>query len=294
MIHGETQEKKIVFSGDLGRQADPLLFPPVEVNQADILMIESTYGDRDNNLPDVEKLFAEIVNRTVESNGCVLIPAFSVGRTQNILFYLKNMMESKKIPYLPVYIDSPMAISVTDLYKSFLDIQRLDSHELGSEKSVFDFRQFLYVRNQSQSAVINEVKKNAIIISASGMCTGGRILHHLFHRLPNANDTLILVGYQAEGTRGRRLEDGEKAIQIFGQSVDVKCRIEVLTGLSAHADKQELLAWLSHFEHSPKMTYVVHGEASASTHLADQIKDDFGWNTCVPRYQESFELFNGI
>ncbi|HAW50733.1 MAG TPA: MBL fold hydrolase [Flavobacteriales bacterium] len=294
VVKGETQEKKIVFSGDLGRQDDPLLFPPSVVKQADILLIESTYGDRGNILPNVEQVFSEIVNRTTDSGGCVLIPAFSVGRTQNILFYLKNMMESKKIPMLPVYIDSPMAISVTDLYKSFWHLQKLDSQEWGTGKSVFDFRQFIYVREQSQSAVINEIQKNAIIISASGMCTGGRILHHLFHRLPNENDTLILVGYQAEGTRGRRLEEGEKSISIFGQSVDVKCNVEMLTGLSAHADYDELMGWIGNLEGSPKMTFVVHGEAKASLHLAEQIKERFAWNTAVPRYLESFELFNGI
>jgi len=294
VISGETQEKKIVFSGDLGRQEDPLLISPSIVRQADILLIESTYGDRGNVLPDVEQVFSDVINRTVESGGCALIPAFSVGRTQNILFYLKNMMESKKIPTLPVYIDSPMAISVTDLYKSFSEIQKLSSKELGTNKSVFDYKQFLYIREQSQSTVINEIKKNAIIISASGMCTGGRILHHLFHRLPNENDTVILVGYQAEGTRGRRMEEGEKSISIFGQSVDVKCRIELLRGLSAHADHDELLKWLGNFENSPKMTFVVHGEANASLFFADKVKDQFSWNTTVPRYQETFELFNGI
>ena len=293
ILHGENQEKKIVYTGDLGRQNDPLLFPPQPIETADILLVESTYGNRTNRGINAKSEMARIINETYEE-GCVIVPAFSVGRTQNILYLIRELILEKEIENIPIYIDSPMAISVTDLYKSFAGIQKLRPEELENHESVFDFKAFHYIRNQVQSAAINEKKSKAIIISASGMCTGGRILHHLFHRLPREKDTIMLVGYQAEGSRGRRLQDGEKMIRIFGQDVEVKARIEVLEGLSAHADMDELMEWIGTFKDSPKMTFAVHGELEASLHFAGKIKARHHWNVFVPNYMDSYELFNGI
>ena len=293
-LHGDHQIKKIVFSGDLGRSEDPMLYPPEPVSDADILFIESTYGDRDNPINHPMDEFAEIINRAMEREGCLLIPAFSVGRTQLLMYYMKTLIEKGAIPDIPVYVDSPMAISVTKLHKKFFDYHKLDDFDVTNHHSVFDYKNIQYRRSQEESIQLNFVKKNAIIISASGMCTGGRIIHHLYNRLQNKNDTVLFVGYQTEGTRGRRLLDGEEKIKMFGYEIPVVCHIEKIEGLSAHADRSELLGWLKHFNDHPKNTFIVHGELKSSESFAETIRKEFGWNVTVPKYKEAIELFRGI
>ncbi|MCK5102369.1 MAG: MBL fold metallo-hydrolase [Cyclobacteriaceae bacterium] len=293
-IQGDEQTKKIVFSGDLGRNEDPMHYPPEPVFEADILFVESTYGDRDNPINHPMDEFAEIINRALERQGCLLIPAFSVGRTQLLMYYMKTLIEKGAIPDIPVYVDSPMAISVTQLHKQFFDYHKLDDFDLTNHHSVFDFKNINYKRSQEESIQLNFIKKDAIIISASGMCTGGRIIHHLYNRLQNENDTVLFVGYQAEGTRGRKILDGEDKVKMFGYEIPVVCHIEKIDGLSAHADRSELLDWLKHFNERPKNTFVVHGEPQTSRTFAKTIKHDFGWNVTVPEYKETIELFRGI
>ena len=293
-LHGDQQKKKIVFSGDLGRNEDPMLFPPEPVYNADILYVESTYGNRDNPINHPMEEFAEIINRAIEREGCLLIPAFSVGRTQLLMYYMKTLIEKQLIPDIPVYVDSPMAISVTQLHKEFFDYHKLDDFDLANHHSVFDFKNIQYRRSQEESIQLNYIKKDAIIISASGMCTGGRIIHHLYNRLQNENDTVLFVGYQAEGTRGRRILDGEEKIKMFGYEIPVVCHVEKIEGLSAHADRSELLSWLTNFNDHPKNTFVIHGELTTSKAFANTIKHDFGWNVKVPEYTETVELFRGI
>ena len=293
-LHGDHQIKKIVFSGDLGRSEDPMLYPPEPVSNADILFIESTYGDRDNPINHPMDEFAEIINRAMEREGCLLIPAFSVGRTQLLMYYMKTLIEKGAIPDIPVYVDSPMAISVTKLHKKFFDYHKLDDFDVTNHHSVFDYKNIQYRRSQEESIQLNFVKKNAIIISASGMCTGGRIIHHLYNRLQNKNDTVLFVGYQAEGTRGRRLLDGEEKIKMFGYEITVVCHREKIEGLSAHADRSELLGWLKQFNDHPKNTFIVHGELKSSKSFAETIRKEFGWNVTVPKYKEAIELFRGI
>ncbi|MBL6448230.1 MBL fold metallo-hydrolase [Fulvivirga sp. 29W222] len=293
-IHGSTQTKRIIFSGDLGRYDRPILHDPSAINHADILFVESTYGDRRNENEGVEERFAEIINQALDRDGCLLIPAFAIGRTQLLLHYIKTFMEEGKIPKVPVYVDSPMAISATRLYQDFPTYHKLTSKEL-SNPSIFDYNQIKYYRSQEASTSLNNLEKKAIIISASGMCTGGRILHHLYHRLQRKNDTILFVGYQAEGTRGRRLLDGEPTSRIFGIDVSVKCNIAHLNGLSAHADRDELLKWLSNFSEPPKMTFIIHGEENSSTAFSQSIKKELDWpNIVIPEYLESFELFQGV
>ncbi|MCC5932501.1 MAG: MBL fold metallo-hydrolase [Cyclobacteriaceae bacterium] len=293
-IQGMYQEKKIVFSGDLGRYNDPILYPPEHAKTADILFVESTYGDKKNPMTHPMEAFADLINRSVKREGCLLIPAFSVGRTQLLIYYMKELIESKQVPDIPVYIDSPMAISVTDLYKRFFDEHKLEEADLHNHHAVFDYKNIHYKHAQEESMELNYIKKNAIIISASGMCTGGRIMHHLYNRLQRSNDTLLFVGYQAEGTRGRRIADGEKTIKMFGLDVPVECHVEKMDGLSAHADVDELFTWLSGFEESPKMTFCVHGEKAVATRFAERINADLGWNARVPEMNESVDLFRGI
>jgi metallo-beta-lactamase family protein len=293
-VHGDEQTKKIVFSGDLGRYEDPMLFPPEPVTEADILFIESTYGNRNNPMNHPMEEFAAVINRALERQGVLLIPAFSVGRTQLLMYYMKELIDSGAVPDIPVYVDSPMAISVTELHKKHFEYHKLDEFKLQNQHSVFDFKNIHYKREQSESVELNYIQKDAIIISASGMCTGGRIIHHLYNRLQRENDTLMFVGYQAEGTRGRRILDGETVVRMFGYEVPVQCHVEKIDGLSAHADQAELMRWLAGFTDSPKMTFMVHGEKEVSEFFASHVHDRLGWNTMVPEYQGTYELFRGI
>ncbi len=289
-ITGDTQTKKIVFSGDLGRYNKPILRNPSAISQADILLVESTYGNKENPADNPKKRLGEVVNDAFDKQGCLLIPAFSVGRTQTLIYYFKQLIEEKIIPNVPIFIDSPMGISATGIYKRNKTFHTMQDEAI----AIFDFQNIRYFRSQQDSISINNIKKNAIIISSSGMCNGGRILHHLYNRLPNSNDTLLFVGYQSEGTRGRRILDGEPTTKIFGEEIEIKCNIVHLDGLSAHADKKELFKWLKNFKSAPKQTFIVHGEIETMNIFAQNIRSSMGWNVTVPDYMESFEIFKGI
>lgn len=291
-LTGEHQTKTILFSGDLGPYDNPLHFAPEEHKQTDVLLVESTYGNRSVKGIDVQTEFKKVILETAENNGCLVIPAFSVGRTQLLLYHLWNLFNEKQIPDWPVYIDSPMAISVTDLYRKYSDQHKLEDPSHGH--FVFDHPNFKYVRHQSASIALNEQKRQAIIISASGMSTGGRILHHLFHRLPNKQDTILLSGYQAVGSRGRHMQEGHPFIKIFGEEVSVKAQIKTIDGLSAHADKDDLHQWLDAFEKAPKLTCIVHGEAPNAQALENYLVQEKKWNSLIPEYLESVQLFDGI
>ncbi len=293
-LSGDNQEKKLVFSGDLGRNLDPILNPPKKLPIADILFLESTYGDRnqENLFPQIE--LAKAINETFHRGGVTLISAFAVGRTQLLLYHLSYLQAKGKIPNIPIFVDSPMAIDVTQLYKKYTQYHKLGPVLEEQGYNPFSSNNLHYYQNQESSIGLNKINGDAIIISASGMATGGRILHHLYNRLPNENDGVIFAGYQAEGTRGWRLVSGEKNIQIYGIPVPVKAKIYNLKGLSAHADQGELLEWAEGFIEKPKMAFLIHGEVKASQALADELKKKYGWQTIVPEYLESFELFDGI
>ncbi|MTI39463.1 MBL fold metallo-hydrolase RNA specificity domain-containing protein [Fulvivirga lutimaris] len=293
-VQGEQQQKKLVFSGDLGGYNQPLLKTPAAITDADILLVESTYGGKANDHTNFETIFANKVNEALDKGGCLLIPSFAVGRTQLLLYYFQKLQSQGLIPNYPVYVDSPMAISTTFLYQQYPKYHTLTPEAFQGD-GLFDYPTIKYYKSQESSVSINDLRSKAIIISASGMCTGGRILHHLYHRLSRKNDTVLFVGYQAYGTRGRRLVDGETSVRIFGIDVPVKCHIDNLMGLSAHADMNELHQWLSNFTSPPKMTFVVHGEVENSIALANYLRMDSGWdNVYIPNYLESFELFRGI
>lgn len=292
-IRGEHQTKKLVFSGDLGRYDHEFLHDPAAIADADILFVESTYGNRENDAVNLDNVISKIINETFDKNGIVLVPAFAVGRTQTFLYRLRQLMEKNLIPDVPVYIDSPMAISASALYARYPECHKMD-FDADDLTNALETRTVVFCRSKEQSIRLNSLKKNAIIISASGMMTGGRILHHLYQRLPNPNDTLLIIGYQADGTRGRKILDGAKDIRIFGVDVPVRCRAEYISGLSGHADKSELLRWLSGFREKPKYTFTVHGENDSVIEFAENIRNQFGWNVIVPEYLESMVLFDGI
>ena len=288
-VQGANQRKQLVFSGDLGRYDNPVLHDPAPVTRADVLLVESTYGDRNVRVDDPEAEVARVVNEALDRGGVLLIAAFAVGRTQTLLYYLKKLIAEGRVPQVPVYVDSPMGIRVSDLYP-----RHPTAHRLG-HGNVFDFPGVRFVTEAQESKGLNAKTGPAIIISSSGMCTGGRIVHHLFNRLPRVQDTLLLVGYQAEGTRGRRLQNGETEIKMFGEMVPVRCQVKHLDGFSAHADRSELLRWLGQFQTPPKHTFIVHGEPAPAEALAQTLRQDQGWsNVEVPDYLETVVLFEGI
>ncbi len=294
-LEGSTQTKKLTFSGDLGRMEDPILYPPHLCTETDILFIESTYGDRSNPSDHIKEALKEVVLKTVERSGCLLIPAFAVGRTQLITNLIKSLQEKNEIPMLPIYIDSPMAINTTNLYRKFEAFHQLkDTDNDPSNHSAFDAQNIHYYKAQSSSLVLNTIRKGAIIISASGMCTGGRILHHMYHRLKRKNDSILFVGYQPPGTRGRKILDGEPTVKIFGEVVKVECHVESIDGLSAHADKDELHKWLLNFKSKPKNTFIIHGEKKSSEALKYFIDRDLKWNSVIPEYLKGYTLFENI
>ena len=292
-IKGDHGEKKIVFSGDLGRQQDAMLYSPSEITSADVLFIESTYGNKDNPAFDPQADLARVINETLFNKGVLLIPAFAVGRTQELLYYLHKLMAEHKIPDVPVYIDSPMAISTTYLFYKYQQYHKVEFSE-GEFADELETNMLVFVKTALHSKSLNELKSNAIIISSSGMMTGGRILHHLYHRLRRKEDTLLITGYQAEGTRGRKIIEGYATIRIFGEEVPVKCQVENMTSLSGHADREELFAWMKYFKTPPTITFTIHGEGENLQKYAQGIRNRMNWNVVVPVYLQSVRIFENI
>src|ERR1700686_699807 len=284
----------VVFSGDVGRYDQPILNDPMSpaTKQIDTLLCESTYGDREHESGDPLQLLADIVNRVVKRGGSIVIPAFAIGRTQTFMYYLRQLEDQQKIPKLPVYVDSPMALSATDLYLKYkedhdLEYVRIDSNGKGDP---LDVHQFHLTRTADESKQINSVKTPCIIVSASGMVTGGRVMHHLAQRLPDPRNAVILAGFQAQGTRGRALQEGAKTLRLYGQEVAVNAEIVELGQFSAHAGKSELLRWLRGFPTPPKQTYLVHGEPAAAQSLQGSIQQQLKWNASVARYLNTVDL----
>ncbi len=291
-VQGQKETKRIVFSGDLGRYNNPVLHDPATIQEADVLLVESTYGDQSNPAIEPAEKIAQIVNETLEKGGCVMIPAFAVGRSQTVLYYLQHLEQSKKIPALPIYLDSPMAIKVADVYADHTADHKLPLDH--SDNDIFFLKNLHYADKAQDSKALNAIDGGAVIVASSGMCEGGRILHHLFNRLPNPNDTLLLVGYQSEGTRGRQILDGAKEVKLFGKMVPVRCRVEYINGLSGHADLPELMHWLSSFTKAPQKTFLVHGEKETAEKFAETLRTKLHWNTIIPLHLESFSLFENI
>ena len=283
----------VVFSGDIGRYDQPILKDPVTPpSKADVLLCESTYGDREHAEGDAAELLAGIVNRVSKRGGSIVIPAFAIGRTQTFMYYMRQLEDQQRIPRLPVFVDSPMALSATDLYLKYKEDHDLEySREDGDGKGdPLDVHEFHLTRSVEESKAINNVKTPCIIISASGMVSGGRILHHLAQRLPDARNAVILAGFQAVGTRGRALQEGAKMLSLFGQQVPVCAEIVEMGQFSAHAGKSELLRWLSGLLAPPKQTYLTHGEPQAAQSLQASIQEKFKWKAAVARYLDTVDL----
>lgn len=282
---------RLVFSGDLGRYDEPILNDPAPANEADYLLIESTYGNRLHDQTSPKDRLAEIINATAERGGKVIIPAFAVGRTQLLIYHLRELEDEGRIPVLPVAVDSPMGVEATRLYTKHREDHDFDMHRVENlQRNPLATRNFSLVQGRGGSKALNQQQGSAIIISASGMATGGRVLHHLAQWLPDPASTVIFAGYQAAGTRGRRLQDGERQVRIHGQTVEVRAHIESISSLSAHADAGEIMRWLRGFKKPPRKTFVVHGEVDSSAALRDLIAQELGWDAVVPTYKEVIEL----
>jgi metallo-beta-lactamase family protein len=282
----------VVFSGDVGRYDQPILKDPESPTRADFLLCESTYGDRDHPTGSVPDALADVINRVAKRGGAIVVPAFAVGRTQTLMYYLRELSEQKRIPALPVYVDSPMAINVTGIYvkhKEDHDADFVQQEEQGN-RNPLNVQNVHMTRAVEDSKKINDVAGPCIIISASGMATGGRILHHLAHRLPDSRSAVLLVGYEAEGTGGRALADGAQYLRIHGQEVPVRAEIVKIDQLSAHAGRGELLRWLSGITAPPRQTFLVHGEPNALESFHGAVTSKFNWPVTVPEYLQSFDL----
>ena len=284
------QQRTLLDSGDLGRYGRPILKDPEPASSTDWLLIESTYGDR-LHPRDSENGLREIIRDVAVRGSCLVVPAFAVGSTQDLIYVIRKMEDAGEIPTIPVHIDSPMAIEATDIYCRHTEEHDFEMAQLSSrEHCPISSRQMVIDRTPEESKAINDLKGPLIIISASGMATGGRVLHHLKHRLPDPDTTVLLVGYQAEGTRGRSLQDGAKEIKMLGEIVPVRARVTVLDGFSAHADQEEILRWLRTFKKPPRMTYVVHGEPAAASTFAGLIRERLSWKAEVAKYQQKISL----
>lgn len=278
----------IVFSGDIGRPDDPLMFPPAPFERPDYLVMESTYGDRRRSERDAEHLVADAVNRVVDRGGVLLVPAFAVGRTQALLHVLGRLRENGKIPDIPTYLNSPMAIDTTRIYCAHHTEHRLSADECHLMCHVAK-----YVNSVAESRTLNQLDHPAIILSASGMATGGRILHHLAAYLPDAKNAVLFAGFQPQGTRGRALVDGATQVRIHGEEIPVRAEILCTDTLSAHADSDELVAWAARVAPAPRTTFITHGEPEASNALAQRLRDELGYEVEIPEMGQQVELSSG-
>ena len=286
----EIENRTVAFTGDLGRYGRPILKDPTPVATADTLIAESTYGDRLHEPDHIDQLAAAI-RETAESGGCLLVPAFAVGRTQELIYIIRQLEEQGSIPALPVHVDSPMAIDATAIYARHHEDHDLAMTNLENQRlNPLRTHNFFLNRTTQESKALNEIRGPVVIISASGMATGGRILHHLKLRLPRPETTVLLVGYQAEGTRGRSLQDGAPSVKMFGEWVPVRAKVKTIGGLSAHADQAEMMRWLGGFQRPPQNVYLTHGEEKGAFGLKAKIEEVLGWRCSVPNYCDEVVL----
>jgi len=288
-VEEDGQPIRVVFSGDVGRFDQPILQDPEPPTGADYFLLEGTYGNRTHSKTDPLDEISEVVNRTIERGGSVVIPAFAVGRSQQLLYYLSELMDAGRIPPIDVFLDSPMAVRVTEMtrkHQGELDLQTL----LGvRSNSIFKRPEVHLLEKREQSMMLNERTDPCVIVSASGMASAGRILHHLKIRLPDEKNTVLLVGYQGVGTRGRRLVEGEKEVKIHGQMVPVNAEVVNMSSLSAHADWTEMMPWLNRMV-PPAVTFLVHGEIENLEDMQTHINEELGWKTYIPVINEEVEI----
>jgi len=290
MTRADGSGGKVLFGGDLGRYGRPVLPDPTPGVDADVLLVESTYGDRIHPAEDDGSELAQIINDAIKTKGKVIIPAFAIGRVEEVLYWLRQLERSGRIPKIPVFVDSPMAVKALDYYAEHSAELDPDVRSGAAEVSAFATARFEAVASVQESKEVTAMGGPAIVISASGMATGGRVLHHLAAALPDDRNAVVFVGFQAAGTRGRQLVDGAKQTKMHGNYVSVNAKIHRLDGMSAHADASEIIRWLRTFRRAPKMTYLVHGEPSAQTALQARIAAELKWPVTIPSQGQKVEL----
>jgi metallo-beta-lactamase family protein len=282
--------KSILFGGDLGRYARPVLPDPTDALQADVVLCESTYGDRDHEPDDNGERLATVIRETAARGGKVIVPAFAIGRVEELLYWVRRLEQERRIPVLPVYVDSPMATEALKYYIARVSELDADMRPTRKDVSTFATARFQTVASPQQSKELTASRRSAVVISASGMATGGRVLHHMAKALPDPRNTVLFVGYQAAGTRGRSLVDGAREVRIHGQGISVAAQISRIDSMSAHADRGEILRWLGTMPGRPERLCLVHGEPQPMDALKQMIVQRLGWNTLTPTHQESIAI----
>ena len=281
----------ILFSGDVGRDDKPIIRDPARSLGADYVVIESTYGDRVHDPHDIGTQLAEVVNDTVDRGGNVLIPSFAIERAQEVLYHLNELMRSKQIPRLLTFLDSPMAVDVAEVFQRHPELYDEEMTALvKGGHSPFDFPELTFSRSREQSMAINRIRGSAIVIAGSGMCTGGRIKHHLAQHIARKGSTVLFVGYQASGTLGRQILEGREQVRLHGFEHKVRARIARIEGFSAHADRDELTEWLSALQDPPKRVFANHGETDAAEAFREHLVAQTGWDVEVPDYRNEYVL----
>ncbi|MHC4628326.1 MAG: MBL fold metallo-hydrolase RNA specificity domain-containing protein, partial [Planctomycetota bacterium] len=286
------EQRTVLFSGDLGRPSRPIVHDPELIAEADYILIESTYGDRvHQGSEDIGAAIAAVVNSAREAGGNIIVPSFALERAQELLYYINEQLLAKAIQPLRVFLDSPMASRITKVFQKhgeLYDEEMID--HLRHNQSPFKFPGLTMVGTSDESKALNRMKGGIMVIAGSGMCTGGRVKHHLVNNISDPRNTIMFVGYQAVGTLGRRIVDGEKEVRILGQKYRVKARVVRINGFSAHADKEELLAWLRGLKKPPRKVFVVHGESESAMLFGDYLRKETGWPVAVPAYQDEIIL----
>jgi metallo-beta-lactamase family protein len=291
-------QRKLLFSGDVGRVRDAEIAPgkvistgPDDVEVADVLLVESTYGNRAHPDTDPRPLLAELVRKTAERGGTVVVPAFAVERTQKMLFMLKELMEKGEIPRIPVYADSPMAIQAVKIFiEHESEFSEATRRLVAAYGSPLEWEGFTFASTRDESRKINDARYPAVIVSSSGMVTGGRILHHLMNRLPDSRNTVLFIGFQAPGTRGALIKNGAPTVRIFSQEVPIRAQVAALEQFSDHADPPEMLEWLRTFDKPPSVTYLVHGEPAAAAGMKQAITSGLGWKVEIAEWMQKVEV----
>jgi metallo-beta-lactamase family protein len=293
-IRQDGQNHRVIFSGDIGEPHRPIINDPTLFDEAEYIVMESTYGDRtheEHENTDIQKQLRDCINRTVSAGGNIIVPSFALERSQEMLYHLNELFLRKEIPPLPVFLDSPMAIRITEVFKHHAELfDKEMMQRLRQGNSFFNFENLRIVQTEEESRAIKDVKESCIIVAGSGMVNGGRIKHHIVNNITRPESTILFVGYQAEGTPGRILLDGAKEIRLLGQIYPVRAHIEKIDGFSAHADRDGLLAWLADIRVPPRCVFITHGEEKAAISFAKVLNERTGWTVKVPQYKDTVEL----
>jgi metallo-beta-lactamase family protein len=292
VLHQDGESRVILFTGDLGRANKPIINDPEIFKRADYILMESTYGDREHTeVEDTKQQLAAAVNDTWKAGGNIIVPSFSIERSQEVLYYLNELLQEDRIPHMATFLDSPMAVRVTEVFEKHPELyDKQMRNMMNRNNSPFSFKGLVKVNSTAQSKAINNIKGTIMIIAGSGMCTGGRIKHHLVNNISRPESTILFVGYQAKGTLGRLILDGTPEVRILGQKYAVKAKIVQVHGFSGHADRKELLEWVKNIKQPPRKIFLVHGEKESADNFRQYLTEKTGWNVVVAEYQQSVSL----